>query len=177
MVIRQALGMALPHQAHGFNGDVLYKRFTPAGPDHAQIAACAGIADYIDAIYAHHFRAGRDGAGRAGCVHDLIREHEVALTRPLLDYLRGRNDLRLLGPSEAEQRAPTVAVDLGRPAEPVAADLARHGIMAGGGDFYAVRPLRAMGIDPDQGVLRMSFVHYTTAAEVDRLITALDHVL
>lgn len=60
------------------------------------------------------------------------------------------------------------------PAEPVAAALAPHGIMAGGGDFYAVRPLRAMGIDPDRGVLRVSFTHYTTEEEIDRLIAALD---
>jgi selenocysteine lyase/cysteine desulfurase len=49
--------------------------------------------------------------------------------------------------------------------------------MAGGGDFYAVRALQAMGVDAEKGVLRLSFVHYTSKAEVDRLIEALDHVL
>ena len=43
-------------------------------------------------------------------------------------------------------RAPTVAVDAGRPAEALAAALAAHGINAGGGHFYAVRPLAAMGV-------------------------------
>ncbi|MEM6897915.1 MAG: nitrogen fixation protein NifS, partial [Pseudomonadota bacterium] len=43
--------------------------------------------------------------------------------------------------------------------------------------FYAVRPLRALGIDPAHGVLRLSFTHYTTEDEVDRLITALRHEL
>ncbi|RZV99148.1 MAG: nitrogen fixation protein NifS, partial [Rhodobacteraceae bacterium] len=52
-----------------------------------------------------------------------------------------------------------------------------HGIVCDGGDFYAQRPLQAMGIDMERGVLRMSFVHYTTSAEVDRLIAALDHEL
>ena len=42
--------------------------------------------------------------------------------------------------------------------------------MAGGGDFYGRRPLQAMGVDPDKGVLRLSFVHYTTPGEVDRLL-------
>ncbi len=55
--------------------------------------------------------------------------------------------------------------------------LRRMGIMAGGGDFYAVRPLQAMGVDTEKGVLRMSFVHYTSEAEVDALIKALDRVL
>jgi selenocysteine lyase/cysteine desulfurase len=57
MVIRRDLGMRLPNQGHYFNEGSLYKRFTPAGPDHAQVAACAGMADYMDAVYAHHFPA------------------------------------------------------------------------------------------------------------------------
>ena len=46
--------------------------------------------------------------------------------------------------------------------------------MAGGGDFYAPRPLRAMGVDPEQGVLRLSFLHYTSEDDIARLIRALD---
>ena len=49
--------------------------------------------------------------------------------------------------------------------------------MAGGGDFYAVRCLEAQGIDPSNGVLRVSFVHYTRADEVNKLIQALDDVI
>jgi selenocysteine lyase/cysteine desulfurase len=71
-----------------------------------------------------------------------------------------------------------VAVDVaGRAGEDVARALAAHRIMAGGGNFYAQRPLEAMGIDPERGVLRMSFVHYTTGEEVERLIAALEAVL
>ncbi|MBY6134551.1 aminotransferase class V-fold PLP-dependent enzyme [Nocardioides marinus] len=176
MVIRRALGELLPNQAHHFNGDTLYKRFTPAGPDHAQVAACAGIADYFEALAAHHGHQG-DAAETGAFVHDLMRAHEVDLLQPLLDRLVARNDLRLLGPSDATRRAPTVALALGRPAEPVAAHLAEFGIMAGGGDFYAQRPLEAMGVDPAQGVLRISFTHYTSSAEVETLTEALDRVL
>ena len=61
---------------------------------------------------------------------------------------------------------PTVAMRLDRPGEAVAAALAPHGIMAGGGDFYAVRLLQALGVDPAHVVLRLSFVHYTSPAEV-----------
>ena len=175
MVIRRALGMQLPNQGHYFNADVLYKRFTPAGPDHAQVAACAGMADYLDELADHHGLTGT-AAQRASGVHDLMRAHEVVLLQPLLDYLGAKNSVRLLGPTQAEMRAPTVAVALDRAAEPVAAALAGHGIMAGGGNFYAVRALAAQGIDPVQGVLRLSFVHYTSPEEVQRLMTALDAV-
>jgi selenocysteine lyase/cysteine desulfurase len=177
MVIRRALGEKLPNQGHFFNGETLYKRFTPAGPDHAQVAASAGMADYVDALYARHFEHHAEPGARAAAVHDLMRAHEVRLLQPLLDYLAGRNDVRLLGPRRAEDRAPTVAVETMRAGVRLAEALAHHGIMAGGGDFYAVRPLRAMGVDPEKGVLRLSFVHYTAKAEVDRLIEALDHVL
>jgi len=177
MVIRRALGELLPNQGHYFNGDVLYKRFTPAGPDHAQVAASAGMADYIDALCDHHAGPAEGAAARAGFVHDLMRAHEAKLLQPLLDALKGRNDLRLLGPTQAENRAPTVAVAVNRPGVEVAKDLAAHGIMAGGGDFYAGRALEAMGVDAQTGVLRMSFTHYTTENEVTRLIEALDRVL
>jgi selenocysteine lyase/cysteine desulfurase len=176
MVIRRELARMLPNQGHHFNGGTLYKRFTPAGPDHAQVAACAGIADYIDALAAHHGIEGGPAARNAG-VHEAMRTHEAALLQPLLDHVKGRNRVRLLGPTEATARAPTVALALARPGAAAAADLAARGIMAGGGDFYAHRPLRAMGIDPDHGVLRLSFVHYTSEEEVARLMAALDDIL
>lgn len=177
MVIREGLGMRLPNQGHYFNGHSLYKRFTPAGPDHAQIAASAGMVDYFDALHAHHFAPESDAAKRGAAVHDLLRAHEVAVCQPLLDYLAARNDLRLIGPRQAENRAPTVAVALDRAAEPVSEALAREGINCWAGDFYAVRPLTAMGVDLDRGVLRLSMVHYTAPEDVTRLIAALDRVL
>ena len=176
MVLDRDFGMELPGQGHYFNHASLYKRHTPAGPDHAQIAACAGMADYVDALAAHHGIGGEALARNRG-VHDLMRAQEVAVIQPLLDFLSERNDLRLLGPRDARLRAPTVAVDLGRAAEPVSEALGREGIACWAGDFYAVRPLIALGIDLEKGVLRMSAAHYTSAEEVSRLIAALERVL
>ena len=170
MVIRRALGEALPNQAHWFNADTLYKRFTPAGPDHAQVAACAGMVDYLDALAAHHGKDAKEASA-------LMRDQEVHLLQPLLDALSNRNRVRLLGPSDAASRAPTVSVVLDRPGFEVAQKLSEHGIMAGGGHFYAVRALKAMGVDPDRGVLRLSFTHYTSQAEIDQLLAALDAVI
>ena len=177
MVVRRALAERLPEQGHWFNAGTLTKRFTPAGPDHAQIAACAGIADYIDELFAHHVGGDAAPAARARAVHDLMRAHEVRLLAPLMEYLSGRNLLRVLGPRDPKLRAPTVAIATERPGRAVAKELVPLGIAADGGDFYAVRPLQALGIAPEHGVLRTSFVHYTTRAEVDRLIAALDQVL
>jgi selenocysteine lyase/cysteine desulfurase len=177
MTIKRDLGEKLPNQAHYFNEGALYKRFTPAGPDHAQIAASAGMADYIDALYAYHDGGHADARGRGGYVHDLIRAHEIKLLQPLLDYLGDKNSVRLLGPRDATKKAATVAMSLSKRGDDAARELVKHGVMAGGGDFYAVRCLEAHGIDPDHGVLRVSFVHYTQKEEVDKLIMALDQVL
>jgi selenocysteine lyase/cysteine desulfurase len=59
----------------------------------------------------------------------------------------------------------------------VADTLAAHGVMAGAGDFYAVRTIGAMGCDANAGVLRLSFVHYTTDDEVTQLMKGLDACL
>jgi selenocysteine lyase/cysteine desulfurase len=176
-VIRRELGMSLPNQGHWFNADRLYERFTPAGPDHAQVAACAGMADYYDAVYAHHFKGHVGPSERRAAVHDLLRAHERELLQPLLDNLTERNSVRLIGSTQAEKRAPTVAVELEAPGAEIAAALAPYGIMAGGGDFYGSRPLSAMGIDLDKGVLRLSFVHYTKKEDIDHLVGALNRVL
>ena len=176
MGLRREFGDELPAQGHAFNAGKLHMRHTPAGPDHAQVAACAGLADYVDALYDHHVIAGRDGAGRAEVTGRMMRDHEARIAAPLLDWIADREELRLLGPAQMSRRVPTFALACADPAR-IAAHLARRGVMAGAGDFYAHRPLGALGVDPARGVLRVSLAHYNTADEVDRLIGALDEAL
>ena len=170
MAIRPELARALPNQGHYFNDAKLRYRLTPAGPDHAQIAAVGAITDYFETV--------ADIAGGTGNpfarARKAMRDQETALVQPLLDYLRGKNNVRLVGPDSAESRAPTISLILSEPGATVAARLAKHGVMASGGNFYAVRLLEALGVDPNHGVLRLSFVHYTTPEEIAQLIAALD---
>jgi selenocysteine lyase/cysteine desulfurase len=170
MAVRPELAASLPNQGHFFNEAKPRYRLTPAGPDHAQIAACAGIADYLEQVA--EIAGGEGNPFRRA--HAAMRAQEVALSRPLLDYLRGRNDVRLIGPDDAELRAPTISLHHSEPGAVVAKRLAKHGIMAGGGNFYAWRLIEALGIDPQHGVLRLSFVHYTSPEEITSLIKALD---
>jgi selenocysteine lyase/cysteine desulfurase len=135
------------------------------------------MADYVDAVRAHHFGGEASPALRCAQVHDLFRAHEVKLTQPILDYLAAKNSAQLIGPAKAEDRAPTIAIKLQMSGEKAAEKLVPFGVMAGGGAFYAVRPLEAMNISPERGVLRLSFVHYTGREDVDRLLNALDHIL
>jgi selenocysteine lyase/cysteine desulfurase len=173
MAIRPSLATELPNQSHFFNETVREKRLNPAGPDHAQIAAAAGIVDYLEKV-AEIAGPAVQGTGPFRVAHNAMRQQEIALLAPLLDYLKNKSVVRLLGPDDPVKRAPTVAVVTQRPAAHVAGMLARHNIGAGAGHFYAYRLLEALGVDPAHGVLRLSFVHYTTPEEVDRLIKALE---
>jgi selenocysteine lyase/cysteine desulfurase len=170
MAVRPELAMQLPNQGHFFNDAKPRYRLTPAGPDHAQIAASAGIADYLEQVA--EIAGGEGNPFRRA--HKAMRAQEIALARPLFDYLNGRNDVNLVGPGDAELRAPTIALRHSEPGGEVAKRLAKHGIMASGGNFYAWRLMEALGIDPQHGVLRLSFVHYTSPEEIQSLIKALD---
>ena len=176
MVVRRGLGMELPNQGHYFNQSQLTARFTPAGPDHAQVAACGGIVDYFDAVHAAHFPQNVKSRTRTKAGKDLVRKKEIELSQPLLEFLDSKNSLHLIGPSLPQERAPTIAVAANKNARGLAEKLAEMGIMAGGDNFYAVRTLEALGIDPEHGVLRMSFLHYTSPDEIQQLIKALDQV-
>ena len=92
--------------------------------------------------------------------------------------MKNSKKVKLIGPGDNVLRAPTVAfVPKNKMPEEVAIELASHNIMAGAGDFYAVRPLMALGIDPKDGVVRLSFVHYNTKNEINSLINALEKTL
>lgn len=177
MVVRRETMEGLANQSHGFNDGEAWKRLVPAGPDHAQVAAVNGVADYLDALDAHHFADAAEPASRGRRLHDLMHAHEAALLQPLLDFLAARNDVRVLGPTDAARRAPTVALDTAKAPQELAKALAERRIMAGWSDFYAPRILTRLGVAPERGVLRLSFVHYTSKEEVDALMEALDQTL
>lgn len=164
----------LPNQGHFFNAGIPTARFTPAGPDHAQIAAAAGVIDYFDALDRHHHPdADREERSANERVHELLRNQERRLLGPMLEGLQALPGVRLIGSCDAQGRAPTVALQVeGQGAQALCEALAAQGIGAGYGNFYAYRLMKALGIDPATGVLRCSLVHYNTPTEVERFIGA-----
>ena len=181
MVVRRELLERLANESHYFNESEPHKRLVPAGPDHAQVAAARGIAEYFDALDAHTQGGGGGvtggAAARAERVRQLLRAAEVPLLAMLLEALAARRDVRILGPADPQQRAATVAFTTPLdPAEVVQA-LARRGFMAGNGNFYAVRVLEALNVNPTRGAVRLSLLHYNSAAEVAGVIEALGQIL
>jgi len=164
-------------QGHYFNDGKPNYRLNPTGPLHGEIAALAGIAEYVDVLYAHHF--GDDEPNlhrRCEAVFGLIKKHEIDLTKMLLEAVAGMSGLRVVGKGTESMatRSSVVSIQSERiaPSE-LAERLAERRVAVGAGDFYAVRLLEALGIDLKRGVLRVSMVHYNTADEVDRLVSGL----
>jgi len=182
MVVRRGLMSELPNQGHFFNASTPDKRLNPAGPDHAQVASAGAVLDYVELLHRHH--GGEPGAPlRHACaeVSQLWRGQEDSLTPRLLDAVSGNDRLRLLGPATLDaapgHRCPTVAFS------PTAIDpadlqhrLVEHGVQTSAGHYYAWRVLEGLGVDPERGVVRLSFVHYTSPADIDRAVNALNDI-
>ena len=179
MFMRKAVNEELPYQGHFFNVDHPTDRFTPAGPDHAQIASVNGVIDYFETVYSHHY--GDDGSTplqKTNRVRALFQHAERRNLQPLLDFLSQRQGVRLIGKNVTKHRAPTVSLTVkGRDPAEIAAELAGQKIGIGNGNCYAYRIMGPLGIPPDQGVVRLSFVHYTRREELNRLMEALDQIL
>ncbi len=168
----------LTSQVHYFLAGNPAKDFNPAGPQHAQVAACAGVIDYFDALHQHHF--GETNARVTDKMIDLsglIQQHENELAAPLLDFLADHKDIRLIGKPDTndDDRAPTIAFKpLKQSSQSLVYQLQDAGIGTENGDFYAHRLVTDLGIDPDDGVVRLSLVHYNQQADVDKIIRELD---
>ena len=174
MYVKQALIEKMENQSHFFKDGITRNMITPAGPDHAQIAAVNGILDYFDALYEHHFDEAVEPAQKNIALNNLFRQHETALLDRLLAFLRSREDVRIVGPDNTKDRLPIVSIiPLNKNLEEIYAALTNQKLMLGKGHFYAVRPLLDMDIPEQPGVLRCSFVHYTSMEEVDQLIEGL----
>jgi selenocysteine lyase/cysteine desulfurase len=178
MYVKNSLIAKMENQSHFFKEGMTRSMLTPAGPDHAQIAAASGIIDYFDAIYKHHFDKNESPAQKNIALNRLFHEHEKELLETLLAFLRSRNDIQIIGPNTIEARAPIVSIiPKNKDLKKVYAILTEHKLMLGMGHFYAVRPLIDMNIPQQPGVLRISFVHYTSKEDINQLITGLKAAL
>ena len=178
MYVKKELIEKMENQSHFFKEGITRSMLTPAGPDHAQIGSVSGILDYFDTVYEHHFDEQAVPFQRNSALNRLFREQEKALLERLLEFLRSRDDIQILGPHKADGRVPTLSIlPLNKSLEEVYATLTQHKLMLGMGNFYAVRPLMDMDIPRQPGVLRISFLHYTNMKEIDQLITGLQTAL
>ena len=178
MYVKNELISKMENQSHFFKEGITRSMLTPAGPDHAQIAAASGILDYFDAVYDHHFKVNGPSSEKMRALNELFYTHENKLLEQLLHFLRSREDVRIIGPETSVNRAPIVSfIPKNKNIKKVYTKLIEHKLMLGLGNFYAFRPLMDMQIPTDPGVIRISFVHYTNVDEIEQLITGLKDAL
>jgi cysteine desulfurase family protein (TIGR01976 family) len=102
-----------------------------------------------------------------------IQEQERELGEQFLGGLPDR--CTLYGLPTMEGRVPTFAFNVGGIApRAVAERLAERDFAVWEGNYYAVEIMKRLGLD--DGAVRVGFVHYNTAAEVERLLSALDEL-
>jgi cysteine desulfurase family protein (TIGR01976 family) len=108
------------------------------------------------------------------------RQHEMALFSRLAEGLLAISGLRFFGisdPKRFQERCSTVSVRLGNhhPTD-VAKFLGERGIFTWDGNYYALNLAERLGVESSGGFLRIGLVHYNTAQEVDRLLSALEQI-
>jgi cysteine desulfurase family protein (TIGR01976 family) len=176
---REALLKSLPGNNHFFIGadEVPYK-FQPGNVNYELAYSLTGIGDYV-AEFSRHHGLKADGSSHREFFAQAA-EYEEALATPLVNFLKDRRAVRIIGDDTAKSsvRVPTVSfVVEGMRSDEVPLQVDKHHIGIRFGDFYARRLLDDLGLSDGGGVVRVSLVHYNTVREVEKLITVLDSVL
>ena len=137
-------------------------RFETGTQSHEAIAGALAAVEYLRALGDRDLDAG----------FSLIEEHETKLTARFLSAIP--DGVELYGIRTPEGRTPTFCFNIeGRHPRHVAELLAERDIYVWDGDYYALEPIRALGLADSGGAVRAGFLHYTTEEEVDRLLEAL----
>lgn len=130
----------------------------------------AGVAAAVD-----HIASLGDGADRRARIvdgHRQVEQHVTGLTQQFLDGLGDHVDL--YGIRGVAGRTPTFAVRVaGESPDVTARRLADLGLLVWDGHYYAVEPMRQLGLLESGGAVRIGFVPTTTTDEVARLVAAL----
>lgn len=158
--------------------DEIPYKFELGGPNHE---SCAGLLA-LERYFAHLLDVAPD-SHLDDVALDRVFDHMTALelepTRRLVDFLKSKAKVRIVGPAHAEtSRVGTVSfTHAERSARAITEDVDATGIAIRHGHMYAYDLCRGLDIEPEDGVVRVSLLHYNTPAEIDRLIEVLDPVL
>lgn len=173
--------LRLPGINHSFipKDDLPYK-FQPGGPNYELTYALNGISEYLQAVAQHHgMDANASLREQMQFAYDLFDAHEEALTQRLLDFLKTKEKVRIIGETSANKdlRVCTLAfVVEGMHSSEIDAKVAANNIGIKTGDFYAKGITKALHLNEQGGVVRVSMAHYNSFEELERLILLLDTI-
>ncbi len=147
---------------------------------HELLAGVAAAVDHL-AWVGHAFGGAAPGTDLRAAVAagmGAVAAHEAGLSRRFLEGLPGLGRaVRLWGigdPARVGERTPTFAVRVGDAHPRATAEaLAARGVFVWDGDYYAVAAMERLGLRETGGAVRIGFCHYSTEAEVDRVLADL----
>ncbi|MCA9300220.1 MAG: aminotransferase class V-fold PLP-dependent enzyme [Phycisphaerales bacterium] len=173
MFLRDDLIAELEGPNHAFIGrDEVPRKFEPGGVSHEACAGLAALPDYLC------FLAERETFDRATveAAFERMTALEVHGQTRLLEALAQAEGIRVFGSldPDPERRVSTVScVVRDRASRDVAHQAWANGVGLRYGHFYSERLVRALGLDPADGVVRLSTVHYTSDEEIEAGLGAL----
>jgi len=160
--------------------DDLPGRWMTGTQSHECIAGALAAVDYIADIGRRLQPAAAGRRDQLSAAFQEIVDHEQSLAQQLIAGLGQFDALRIWGITDTNrlhERVPTVSVTHARlkPRE-IASRLADQGVFTWAGNHYALPLTETLRLEPE-GTLRIGMVHYNTADEVDRLLTALADIV
>jgi selenocysteine lyase/cysteine desulfurase len=145
-----------------------------------------GILDYFTEMYRLLSKDEEAGSSvsvreQVEFVYEKISIHEEQLCKMVLEFLLSYQDVvTIIGSTSWERahRVPTISfVVKGVKSQSFVEELDKHNIGIRFGHFYAYRLIESLGLDIQQGVVRVSLVHYNTTEEVSIFISKIEPIL
>ena len=177
----------LPSQNHSLvsANNIPYK-FQPGNVNYELSYGMTGLIDYLNELAGQSGKGtgpatpqSEDGRASVLDAFQMIAEHEEVLSAHLLDFLRSKPNVRILGLDSADrdQRVSIISFTVdGVKNSEIVHRVDDHQIGIRFGHFYSKRLTDALGLPSDEGVVRVSMVHYNTVEEVERLTKVLEQV-
>ncbi|AZI45031.1 cysteine desulfurase-like protein (plasmid) [Deinococcus psychrotolerans] len=164
--------LELPSINHFFvSPDAAAYRLQPGNLNYELTYGLTGVTDYMSALQS------RLGVDSLSGVFDAFAAHEAVLAGRLLEYLATKPNVRVIGHPLADPSARVDTISFvvdGVASSELPKFLDGQHIAVRYGHFYAYRLIQSLGLDQEEGVVRVSMAHYNTLAEVDRLIAGLE---
>ncbi len=170
----------LPNQNHEFLKGQYPYTINPGGPNHEELVSLIGIYEYFENLYNHHFdNKNLNTLEKIDKINNLISLHEATIANPILKYLYERKDLNLIGKNKIENknRAPTISFYSNKKtSKEISNTLHKFKIATRNDNFYAWRCLEHLGVDTNDGVVRLSMTHYNNYDDTENVLKALEKI-
>lgn len=148
-------------------------RFETGTPSFEAQAGVLGTIEYLDWL-GGHFSEANSRPERLRAAMEACISYERRLGSQLLAGLAEIPGIKLWGRPTMDDRVPTFAITIeGHHPDAVAGRLAEENIFVWSGHFYAVEVIARLGLEESGGLIRIGLCHYSTPAEVDRLLATL----